>query len=166
LGNLTAVLRQEISRIARKETRAQIAQLRKASAGYRRTIAALKRQIADQGRAVATLRKTSTRAATPAKPEAGASSPRFRADGVAAHRKRLGLSAESFAKLVGVSGQTVYNWEKGKRPRAAQLAALSAVRTMGKREAMAKLESLSTRAAPNKRRAAKKRVAKRVAKKR
>ena len=154
MGNLTAVLRQEISRIARKETRAQIAQLRKASAGYRRTIAALKRQIADQGRAVATLRKTSARVATPAKPDAE-SSPRFRADGVAAHRKRLGLSAENFAKLVGVTGQTVYNWENGKRPRAAQLVALSAVRTMGKREAMAKLEAMSTRKAPKR----KKRIA-------
>lgn len=156
MGNLTAVLRQEISRIARRETRAQIARLRKASAGHRRTIAALKRQIRDQGRAVAALRKTSGRAAAPARPEAG-SAPRFRADGVAAHRKRLGLSAEHFAKLVGVTGQTVYNWEKGKRPRPAQLVALSAVRTMGKREAMAKLESMSKRGAPKKRRAAGKR---------
>lgn len=156
MGNLTAVLRQEISRIARKETRAQVAQLRKASAGYRRTIAALKRQIRDQGRVVATLRRTSARAAIPAKSEAEAS-PRFRADGVAAHRKRLGLSAEHFAKLVGVTGQTVYNWEKGKRPRPAQLVALSAVRTMGKREAMAKLDSMSKREAPKKRRIARKR---------
>lgn len=156
MGNLTAVLRQEISRIARRETRAQIAQLRKASAGHRRTIAALKRQIRDQGRVMATLRRTSVRAAVPAKPEAE-STPRFRADGVAAHRKRLGLSAESFAKLVGVSGQTVYNWEKGKRPRTAQLVALSAVRTMGKREALAKLEALSQRAAPRRKRRAKRR---------
>ena len=155
LGNLTTVLRQEISRIARKETRAQIAQLRKASAGHRRTLAALKRQLRDQGRALATLRKNSVRAAAPSKAEAGAT--RFRAGGVSAHRKRLGLSAEQFGQLAGVTGQTVYNWEKGKRPREAQLAALGAVRAMGKREAMAKLEALSTRKAPKKKRRAAKR---------
>ena len=154
MGNLTAVLRQEISRIARKETRAQIAQLRKASAGHRRTLAALKRQLRDQGRAMAALRKTSLRATVPAKPEAAPA--RFRADGVSAHRKRLGLSAERFAKLVGVTGQSVYNWEQGKRPRAAQLAALSAVRAMGKREALAKLEAMSARKAPKKKRRSRK----------
>lgn len=101
---------------------------------------------------MATLRKTSLRATPPAKPEAAPT--RFRADGVSAHRKRLGLSAERFAKLVGVTGQSVYNWEQGKRPRAAQLAALSAVRAMGKREALAKLDAMSTRKAPRKKRRA------------
>ena len=51
------------------------------------------------------------------------------------------LSAEDYAKLARVSTLTVYNWEHGKtRPRKAQLAALIALRKMGRRDALAKLE--------------------------
>ena len=60
---------------------------------------------------------------------------RFSARSVAAHRKRLGLSAADYAKLVGVSALTIYNWESGKtRPRQEQLAALVAIRGIGRRE--------------------------------
>jgi transcriptional regulator with XRE-family HTH domain len=56
------------------------------------------------------------------------------------------LSAADYGKLVGVSGLTVYHWEHGKsRPRKAQLASLAAVRGIGKREAMAKLEVLEAK---------------------
>jgi DNA-binding transcriptional regulator YiaG len=68
---------------------------------------------------------------------------RFSGRSVKAQRTRLGLSAADYGKLVGVSGLTVYNWEHGKsRPRQAQLAALVAVRGIGKREALAKLAEL------------------------
>ena len=57
-----------------------------------------------------------------------------------AQRQRLGLSAADYGRLVGVSGLTIYNWEHDKaRPRKAQLAALVAVRGIGKREALKKL---------------------------
>ena len=43
-----------------------------------------------------------------------------------------------------MSGLTVYNWENGKgRPKKERLAALVAVRRMGRREALAKLEALN-----------------------
>jgi DNA-binding transcriptional regulator YiaG len=52
---------------------------------------------------------------------------RYSARSVRAQRKRLGLSAADYGKLVGVSGLTVYSWEHGtSRPRQAQLAALVA----------------------------------------
>jgi hypothetical protein len=38
---------------------------------------------------------------------------RWRAEGFAQHRKRLGLSAADAGKLLGVSGLTVYKWEGG-----------------------------------------------------
>jgi len=42
--------------------------------------------------------------------------------------------------LLGVSAQSIYHWETGKtKPRQSQLAAIAAVRKMGKREAMAQL---------------------------
>ena len=44
---------------------------------------------------------------------------------------------------MGVSALTVYNWEHQKsRPQKAQLAALVAIRGIGKREALARLELL------------------------
>jgi DNA-binding transcriptional regulator YiaG len=68
---------------------------------------------------------------------------RYSARSVRAQRKRLGLSAADYGKLVGVSGLTIYSWEHGKaRPRKAQIAGLVAVRGIGKREALKRLEVL------------------------
>jgi hypothetical protein len=51
------------------------------------------------------------------------------------------LSAADYGKLVGASGLSVYHWESGKtRPRPAQVAKLVAVRGLGKREVMKRLE--------------------------
>ena len=70
-----------------------------------------------------------------------ASGPRFSPIWLAKHRAKLGISAADYAKLVGVSELTIYNWEKGEnRPRTAQLEALATVRGMGKRQAMARLQ--------------------------
>ena len=44
------------------------------------------------------------------------------------------------AKLLGVSAQSVYHWEAGKsRPRANQLQAISEVRKLSKKEALARI---------------------------
>ena len=63
---------------------------------------------------------------------------RFVAKGVRSQRDRLGLSAEGLGKVLGVSAQSVYNWESGKvRPRQDQIAKLSHLRKVGKRQVMA-----------------------------
>lgn len=68
---------------------------------------------------------------------------RFRAAGMASNRKRLGLSAADFGLLVGASGQSVYAWETGKsRPRAQNLAAIAALRGVGKKEVASRLAAL------------------------
>jgi DNA-binding XRE family transcriptional regulator len=65
---------------------------------------------------------------------------RFSPTRLAAHRKSLGLSAAAYAQLVGVSALTIYKWEAGAtRPRPAQLEAIATVRSLGKREAAARL---------------------------
>lgn len=67
---------------------------------------------------------------------------RFVAKGLGSLRKRLGVSIEEFATLLGVSPQSIYNWQAGKTvPRRAQLEKLAAVRSIGKREARQMLES-------------------------
>jgi DNA-binding transcriptional regulator YiaG len=146
MADIGTTLRQEISRLARREIRGQVQAVKKASAQYRRHIAALKRQVAALERQVAGfLRRTLDM------PSAAANSPtpsmvRFVPKGLRAQRGRLGLSAADYGRLAGVSAQSVYNWEQGHaKPRAEQLAALAALRSMGKREARARLNALGTR---------------------
>jgi Predicted transcriptional regulators len=75
---------------------------------------------------------------------------RFVAKGLRSQRSRLGLSAEDYGKLVGVSGQSVYNWEQGHSiPRSQQASAIAALRSIGKREAVARLEQANRRAVGN-----------------
>jgi DNA-binding XRE family transcriptional regulator len=69
---------------------------------------------------------------------------RFRAAGVAGHRKRLGLSAREMGLLLGASALSVYKWEAGQaRPRAKHLQAIASVRKLGKREALKRLEEMA-----------------------
>lgn len=145
MSNFAKLLKDEISRVARKEQRGETTALKKASANYRSEIAALKRRLAALEQQVKRLAKTSTRTAgavAAAAAEEGEDGPRLRfsAARLRARREKLGLSAGDMGTLVGVSGQTIYNWETGKaRPRASQLQAIAAVRKLGKREAAAKL---------------------------
>jgi DNA-binding transcriptional regulator YiaG len=140
-------LKSEISRIARKEVRAETKVLKKANAQYRADIAALKRRLAETERAMARLTKGAGKVAVRAKAQTDdeaspAQGLRFRVGGFASLRKKLGLSAAEMGKLVGVSAQSVYHWETGKsRPRASQLASIAAVRKLGKREVAARLSA-------------------------
>ncbi|MEK9952501.1 MAG: helix-turn-helix transcriptional regulator [Curvibacter sp.] len=142
MANIASLLKSEISRIARKEVRTEIQALKKASAQYRTDIAALKRRLGEQDRLIARLKKAKPAAA---ETQAGKEMPqrRFRADGFASLRQKLGLSAADMGKLLGVSLQTVYHWEKGQsRPRASQLQGIADVRKLGKRGAAARLAEL------------------------
>jgi DNA-binding XRE family transcriptional regulator len=139
MANFASLLKSEISRIARKEVRAETQTLKKASAQYRSEIAALKRRLAEQERLISRLRKGSRSAAAPA-PTTDSPKLRFRSEGFASLRKKLGVSAAEMGQLVGVSGQTIYHWEKGlSRPRNSQMAEIAAVRKLGKREVSARL---------------------------
>ena len=69
---------------------------------------------------------------------------RFSAKGLKANRERLGLSADNYGKLIGVSGLSIYNWEQEKaRPRENNVMALLSIRGIGKREAAKRLEALA-----------------------
>ncbi|HSI54529.1 MAG: helix-turn-helix domain-containing protein [Ramlibacter sp.] len=141
MSNIASVLKAEISRVARKETRGETQSLKKAVSQYRSQIAELKRRMHALEQQVKQLGKTTRRVAssTPAD-EAEGSNLRFSAKGLAAQRKRLGLSAASVAKILGVSTLSVYKWESGKvRPRAKQIEAIATLRGMGKREAAERL---------------------------
>jgi len=137
MPNIGAMLKQEITRLARREIRAQTQATKKASNQYRRHIAALRRQVATLERQLALVRRRVGTAAPAAASGESAQKIRFVAKGLKSQRARLGLSAADYGRLVGVSAQSIYNWEQGHAtPRAGQLAVLAARRGIGKREAM------------------------------
>ena len=144
MPNIASLLKQEITRLSRKEIRHEVAGIKKASATYRRDIAALKRQMAELQRKSTTLIKSVARSegVAPALPETPV---RFVAKGLISLRKRLGLSAAGLGSILGVSEQAVYNWETKKAvPRKDTLAAIIALRSVGKREARQRLEQAKT----------------------
>jgi DNA-binding transcriptional regulator YiaG len=136
MPNIASILKGEISRVARKEVRAEIETLKKASVSYRSAIAELRRQVAALEKELRRVAKESGRAKSVGTPgDSEATKRRFSAARLAAHREKLGLSAASYGRLIGVSGQTIYHWEQGKaRPRAAQLEHLAAVRAFTARD--------------------------------
>ena len=141
MTTLAIALKDEIRRLARKEIKAQTGRTARAVAQYRREIAQLKRQQRELERKLARLQAQSGKTQpAPAAAELNGDA-RFSARSVKAQRRRTGLSAADYAKLVGVSPLTIYNWENKKsRPRQGQLATLVALRGLGKRGAQAKLE--------------------------
>jgi DNA-binding transcriptional regulator YiaG len=128
-------LKNEISRIARKEVRVDSKQLKKSSAQYRSEIAALKRRVLALEASVARLLKQKPKHVE-TQPSDEKQSLRFRAGGFASLRKKLGLTASEMGQLIGVSAQSVYHWEQGKsRPRTSQLPAIATIRKLTKKQA-------------------------------
>lgn len=144
MPNLATVLKDEIRRLARKEVKSETGVTKRASAQHRRDIAGLKRLLGNLSRRVAFLESQEKRRVARPVRERPAGQVRFSPRWVKAQRKRLGLSAADYGKLVGVSSLTVYNWEGGKaKPREDALARVAAVRSLGKREALQRLEMLA-----------------------
>lgn len=155
MPNLGTILKEEIARLARKEIRAQVGKTQKQVADQRRDIAELKRINTELNRRLNFLEKQEKqRLEQPAEPKViiqkadGTTEPestaRFSPKWLASHREKLDLSAADYAKLVGCSPLSIYKWEKGEStPRAKQREALAAIRGIGKREAQRRIELIS-----------------------
>ena len=145
MPNIAAALKNEISRVARKEVRAETLALKKAAATHRSEIAALKRRFLALEQQLRRLERKPSEPATASQSDEAPGPTRFSAKGLASQRRRLGLSAADCGLLLGTSAQTIYNWEEGKvRPRTKHLAAIAALKTLGKKAATTHLESLKT----------------------
>ena len=143
MPNIATVLKTEIARVARKESRSETQSIKKASAQHRSDIAALKRRLTDLEHLVKRLGKLPK-----PKPAQGTEVEkvpgiRFSAARLTAHRERLGVTAAELAKLLGVSYQSVHKWENEiSTPRASQLASIAKLNTMGKRFAAIRLAQI------------------------
>jgi DNA-binding transcriptional regulator YiaG len=155
MPNVAKVLKEEISRIARKEAKVAVASIRGPSVRARRDLADLKRRLALLERANRELqvRLAKIGAAQPAAPATETAARRWiSGKGIRSLRKRLGLSQPDFARLVGASAQAVYVWES--KPGMLKLrektkAALLAAKGLGAKEARRQLaEKAPKKAAP------------------
>jgi hypothetical protein len=110
MPNIASILKSEIARVARKEIRSEIEALRKSSVAYRSAIAALRRQVTALEGELRRFAADSPARVSGAKQGGGETAGvkrRFSASRLAAHRSKLGLSAATYGRLVGVSGQTI-----------------------------------------------------------
>ena len=144
MPNIATVLKEEISRLARKEVKNEAVGIKKASAQHRRDIAELKRQLSTLQKKVSLLEKQVLSHSPVKEKDTAGKNFRFTAKGLISQRKRLGISAADYGKLVGVGPQSVYNWEAElSRPRQQQILAIASVRTIGKKEALDCLKQLN-----------------------
>jgi DNA-binding transcriptional regulator YiaG len=143
MSNIAAPLKSEIIKFTRKELSSQVRGMKKVSANNRRDIAALKRMVAQlkqhtersHGKVA---EKSTRRSESEYKVRV-----RFTPKGLSSERKRLGLSGDEYGKLVGVSAQSIYNWERELvHPRKNHVRRISTVRGIAKKEAQARLKKL------------------------
>ena len=144
MPKFASALKDEISRVARKIIREETSTLKTASVVFRSQIAALRRRNQALEQQVKRLGKVAGRRVVDPAKDKDSSGFRFSAKGLAKHRQRLELSAKDFGRLVGASALSVYKWEKGGvRPRGKYLPAIAALRSIGKKEAVARLDQLA-----------------------
>jgi len=138
MSNIAGLLKAEIIRLSKKVVKEGLAPIQAATGAHRQQLAAMKRQMTELEHEVRRLQRVLP---APAKQRTGDEKHRFVAKGLRSLRTRLGLSAEDLGQLVGVSAQTVYNWEQKKTtPRPEQVMAIAHLRGLGKREIRARLE--------------------------
>ena len=144
MPNVMGVLRAEIRRLARKETKQELNDVKKQLTMLRRRLAEWTRRMQGVEARARQLMKNGSRlgaraAAVEVDGEDG-KQVRFSPAWVRKHRKKLKMSRQLYAKLVGVSAQTIMGWEAGRtRPRRAALRTWRAIRGKGVRELRAML---------------------------
>lgn len=146
MPDVATVLKAEIARISRKEAKAITQDIRKAQISLKKTVVDLKRGIAELKQEIKLL--SIDLKSTEQEPE---SSPvpvvkhRITAKRINNTRKKLRLSQVNFAKLAGVTPNTIHNWESKKgilKLRNKTMEDLLSVMKMGISDAKMKLAEL------------------------
>ena len=130
--------KEEVRRLARKEVKAASETL----AAQQKTIRELTKRIdvLEKKQAAAVVPAPAVVENKPADIPADTRKARFSPKTIQKLRKKYGISQKGFAALLGVATFTVSHWELGKnRPRATQVAAISALTKLGKRKVAALL---------------------------
>ncbi|MBM4082404.1 MAG: hypothetical protein FJ278_22050 [Planctomycetes bacterium] len=150
MPNVVSVLKAEIVRISRKEAKAAVTPIRGPSVKVRHDVASLKKRMAALEKANRELQVVVARLVK-AQPEPAVdqgAKARITAKGMRSLRRHLRLSGKDFARLLGVTGQAVYNWDKRSgtlKVRAGTRAAILALRGIGAREAKKRLAEMAAK---------------------
>ena len=159
MSDFKATFQEEVRRLARKEVKAAsetIAAQQKTIRELTKRIEALEKK-QDVSVPVAPKADKPSEAVVPAK----SGKARFSPKTIAKFRKKHGISQKGFAALLGVATFTVSHWELGKnRPRANQIAAISALVKLGKRKVFALLQEKAPAEVAAKKEAAQKKAVK------
>jgi DNA-binding transcriptional regulator YiaG len=150
MSNIAKVLRDEISRISRRETKSSIQGIGKSHKGLKKTVADLKRRVLllEEGNKPLVAAMKRYQAEQPEKPPEEARKVRFTSKGIRSLRGRLRLSQLDFAKLLGTSVHSVYLWEQkegGLNLRDKTREALLSIRGLRAREAKERLMETETK---------------------
>jgi len=134
MPNIGTVLKDEISRLAKKEAKSLCGPLAGAVIALKKTVAKQKKEIAALQTALAKQEKHQGKGAVTLKPEE-LEKARLGAKSILRLRTKLHLSRAEMAKLIGVNPNSIFLWETGKvAPRATAKAKILALRKLGKRE--------------------------------
>ena len=154
MPNLATLLKEEISKIVRKEVQDQVRELQKTVREQRDALARLEKQSGPaKAKAAAKPAAAKPTAAKPTAAEPTAAEPvakvrkapagtgdkrkqiRISPNTIKKHRRRLKLSQAELGELLNVSTNTVLRWEAGtSKPRSKHLPGLGQLRSMGLRE--------------------------------
>ena len=151
MSDLLQSLKTEITRLSRKEIKAAITPLQESNAKLKKTVTELKARIIELEKGNRLDKFTYHKgdiienlSASPEEPARLRITPKV----IRNLRTKLGLSREAFAKLLGVSAQTVYSLEKkeGKiKLRSATLSKYLAVKGLSRRAALKQLGELESK---------------------
>lgn len=145
MPNISSVLKTEITRLSRKEIKSSISPLQKNSSQLKKTISDLKKKISNLESEVKKLQSFHKKEVNAQVSSEMPGKVRITSKTILAARKKLGLSQNQFAKLLGVSSQAVYIMEnKGGKLnlRTNTMEKYQSIKGMGKREAKKILEEI------------------------
>ena len=154
MPNIMKALKDEIIRLARKESKSVATPLSKSSTGNRKACADLKKRVAQLEQACRGLQDQVAKliaAQPPAPVEEPAAPARITGKGVRSLRRKLKISQDALAKLLYVSPNSVYKWEKTSgalQMRKATRTVWLAVRDIGAAEAKQRLDELAAAKKP------------------
>lgn len=133
MANFAAAMRAEITRVAKRQSRDDLAALKKSSNRYRTEIAELKRRLAAAERLILDIGKQLARVPSSMPEVSHLGKVRFSGRSLRAQRERLGLTRAQLAPLMEVSVATLYNWETGHtRPGTQHIQAWARLRQMSR----------------------------------
>ena len=141
MPNLAALMRNEVTRLARKEVKAGIAQLQKSNQILRTKVNAQKKQLTALENRVSQLEKNGPGQSAKSPSTEAVAKARITGRTVIALRRKLGLSRPKLAMLLSAHPNTILYWETGRnKPNAEAKVKIIQLRRMGKREISRKLK--------------------------